>query len=215
MGKKATLTIDNGPTPGVTEHVLDILRKHNLTATFFVVGENVVRPGGRDLIARIHDEGHRLGNHTFTHSVLFGSAPDQAVVISEIERTQAALGPFGTERLFRPFAGVGNLDQSVMSRTALEYLSTQEYTMVLWNSIPGDWKDPQGWPDTAVRHIVENDWTVTVVHDLPTGAMDALERFILMARDNGAEFQTDFPDKLVPLVAGKKKFPMDQILSDL
>jgi peptidoglycan/xylan/chitin deacetylase (PgdA/CDA1 family) len=214
MTKKVTLTFDNGPTPGVTEKVLDVLGAHGIAATFFAVGENIIRPGGRDLIARTHGEGHRVGNHTFTHSLLFGWEPDQAKVISEIDRTQAALGEFGGERLFRPFGGGGKLDGRLMSRTAFDHLSTQGYTMVLWNSIPGDWEDPEGWPDTALRHIEDNDWTVTIVHDLPTGAMDALGRFIAMALDKGAEFRSDFPADLVPLVAGEKRFAIDDILSD-
>lgn len=211
---RVTLTIDNGPTVGVTENVLETLRKKDVTATFFVVGEQVTRPGGQDLVARIHGEGHRVGNHTFTHSVLFGEEPNQAKVIAEIDRTQDALGPFGEERLFRPFAGGGCLDHRVMSRTAYDHLSARRYTMVLWNSIPQDWIDPEGWHETALEHLGMNDWTVTIIHDRPTGAMDRLGTFIERARDRGVEFRADFPVGLMPLVAGEKRLPIDDLLSD-
>lgn len=212
--KKVSLTFDNGPTPGVTEAVLDTLRRHGIAATFFVVGENVETPAGRDLLRRIAAEGHRLGNHTYTHTVLFGAEEDQGRVIAEIDRTQALLGDLGAERLFRPYGGGGHLDKRVMSRTGYDHLRAQGYTMVLWNSIPGDWMDPDGWPDTACRHIAEHDWTVTVVHDLPTGAMASLERFLTRAHADGVEFRTDFPAELVPLVAGTPILPIDAILSD-
>ena len=214
MPRKISLTIDNGPTPGVTEDVLEILDRHDVKATFFVVGENIDNPAGQDLIAQVHAQGHRLGNHTYSHSVLFGSEPDQQKVLAEIDRTQALLGPLGQERLFRPFGGGGNLDRAVMSRTACDHLSAHGYTMVLWNSIPNDWLDPQGWPDTALAHMARHDWTVTVVHDLPTGAMQALGSFIVRARESGAEFRSDYPEDLMPLVAGKRKRAIDAIMSD-
>ncbi len=212
--KKVSLTFDNGPTPGVTEAVLDTLSRHGIAATFFVVGENIDNPAGRALIDRIVADGHRLGNHTYTHTVLFGAEPDQAKVIGEIERTQALLGDLGSERLFRPYGGGGHLDKRVMSRTAYEYLSANGYTMVLWNSIPEDWLNPDGWPDTARAQIAAQEWTVTVIHDLPTGAMESLDRFLLAAREDGVEFRTDFPGELVPLVAGERKVAIEAILSD-
>ncbi len=212
--KKLSLTFDNGPTPGVTEAVLETLSRHGIAATFFVVGEKFDNPAGRDLVRRIAAAGHRLGNHTYTHTVMFGAEPDQAKVIDEIDRTQALLGDLGAERLFRPYGGGGHLDKRVMSRTGYDHLSAEGYTMVLWNSIPGDWMDPEGWPDTACRHIAEQDWTVTVVHDLATGAMETLDRFLTTTREDGVEFRTDFPDDLVPLVAGAPVLGIDHILSD-
>lgn len=215
MGKKLTLTIDNGPTPGVTEHVLDVLRDHAVPATFFVLGQNIADGKADDLLARMQREGHRIGNHTYSHSVLFGAEADQAKVLAEIDRTQEALGAFGAEKLFRPYGGGGVLDRRVMSRTAFDHLSERGYTMPLWNSIPGDWLDPTGWPATAIDHIREHDWTVMVIHDLPTGAMDRLGDFIAMARAEVVEFRADFPADLVPLAAGQQRLPVDDILSDL
>ena len=71
-----TLTFDNGPEPGVTPRVLDILRERGIKATFFVIGEKLGDPERRRLAARAHDEGHWIGNHTFTHSVPLGQQHD-------------------------------------------------------------------------------------------------------------------------------------------
>lgn len=59
------LTFDDGPTPGVTEQVLDILAKHEAKTTFFCLGKNVRKH--RELYERILSEGHAVGNHTTNH----------------------------------------------------------------------------------------------------------------------------------------------------
>lgn len=59
------LTFDDGPTPAVTEFVLDELKKYNAKATFFCIGENVQRHP--DLYQRLFAEGHSIGNHTHNH----------------------------------------------------------------------------------------------------------------------------------------------------
>jgi peptidoglycan-N-acetylglucosamine deacetylase len=69
-----TLTFDNGPTPGITDPVLDILSSHHVPATFFAIGRKLITQQGAALGRRIVAEGHRLGGHTFMHSVQFGAA---------------------------------------------------------------------------------------------------------------------------------------------
>ena len=64
---RITLTFDNGPTPGVTDDVLEVLAQHDVPATFFVVGDRLRQPTGRALAERAKSEGHRIGNHTLTH----------------------------------------------------------------------------------------------------------------------------------------------------
>ena len=87
-----TLTFDNGPEPGVTPRVLDILRERGIKTTFFVIGEKLGDPERRRLAARAHDEGHWIGNHTFTHTVPLGQQHDAETAQNEIGRTQAAIG---------------------------------------------------------------------------------------------------------------------------
>ena len=64
--RKVTLSFDNGPEPLVTPCVLDCLARHDLKATFFVLGRKVSEPAGSRIALRAHEEGHRIGNHTFT-----------------------------------------------------------------------------------------------------------------------------------------------------
>src|SRR3954470_5859801 len=65
QGKKLALTYDDGPNDPHTQHLLDVLAKHNVKATFFLIGKFVQqRP---DIVARIIAEGHAIGNHTQTH----------------------------------------------------------------------------------------------------------------------------------------------------
>src|SRR3954453_9403557 len=88
--RKLTLTFDNGPTPGITDRVLDVLAERRVPATFFVVGPQLRAEGGRELTRRAVEDGHRVGHHTTTHSVLLGVARDaEGSVDAEI----AALAP--------------------------------------------------------------------------------------------------------------------------
>ncbi len=81
-----TLTFDNGPTPGVTDPVLEVLAAHSVAATFFAIGRNLATAGGRELARHILDGGHRLGGHTWSHSFQFGGA-DDTTVTEELART--------------------------------------------------------------------------------------------------------------------------------
>ncbi|NLF43119.1 MAG: polysaccharide deacetylase family protein, partial [Bacteroidales bacterium] len=64
-GKVVYLTFDDGPTKEVTPLILDILALHKIKATFFVLGKNVLQ--NPEIFQRILDEGHAVGNHTFSH----------------------------------------------------------------------------------------------------------------------------------------------------
>lgn len=63
--KYVYLTFDDGPVPDVTPWVLDVLRDHNVKATFFMVGQNVLRYP--ELIEKVREEGHSIGNHSLSH----------------------------------------------------------------------------------------------------------------------------------------------------
>lgn len=205
-----TLSFDNGPEPEVTSFVLDVLRARGLRATFFPIGEKVVRPGGVDLLRRARDEGHWVGNHTWTHSVPLGLRPGEETVLDEIVRAQEALGDLTDERrLFRPFGGGGNLDARLLSETVLDHLLRERFTCVLWNAVPRDWADPEGWVDTALRQVAERPWTLMVLHDLPSGAMRHLERFLDAVTERGGRFRQDFPPDCMPIIRGEVVRPVD------
>lgn len=197
-----TLTFDNGPTAGVTERVLDILKRRDVPAAFFVVGTNLLDPTGRSAAERAIAEGHRVGGHTWSHTIPFGEA-DHATVDAELERTGEAVAAIGGDPLlFRPFGVGGVIDDRLMSRHGADRLRAGGYTCVLWNSVPEDWSDPDGWPARAVDDVTSHPWTVVTLHDLPVGAADRLDEFLDRLDALGAQFSLDTPDECTPIRAG-------------
>jgi peptidoglycan/xylan/chitin deacetylase (PgdA/CDA1 family) len=82
-GRTMVLTFDDGPDPRYTPHILDTLAEHDVRAMFFVCGEMAV--GNQDLLARMSDEGHVVGNHTWSHPLL--TRLSRSRIRSEMERT--------------------------------------------------------------------------------------------------------------------------------
>lgn len=211
MVARLTLTFDNGPTPGVTEGVLDQLAARGIKVTFFVVGTDLLRDHRRELAQRAAAEGHWHGNHTMTHSIQFGDSPDPELPQREIGDAQAALGGLAhPDNLFRPW-GNGSISQRILSRAAIDYLCAGDYTCVLWNCVPRDWEDPDGWVERALRDIARQEWTVLVLHDQPTGAMRWLPRFLDQVEQRGIEFVQSFPDSCVPIRRGRPTGPLEHL----
>ncbi|PTM41836.1 polysaccharide deacetylase family protein [Bosea sp. 124] len=209
-----TLSFDNGPDPDVTPQVLNTLRCHDLQATFFVLGDKL--RDRRRLCERAHAEGHWIGNHTFNHLVPLGMSAEAGVATAEIVRTEALIGDLAHERrFFRPFGGGGLLDRRLLNGEALARLQSEAYTCVLWNVIPEDWMHPEGWVERALALCFAQEHALIVLHDLPTGAMKQLDRFIVSARDRGASFQQDFPASCVPIERGRLVSPVDGYVTDL
>ena len=201
---KVTLTFDNGPEPGVTEHVLEVLRTEGIRATFFVLGAKLADPARHALAERAYAEGHWIGNHTMTHAVPLGNVNEVGKARSEILETQALIGELShPDRLFRPFGGGGALGPHLLNSEALEVLKEERMTCVLWNAIPRDFADPDGWVERALEQCAAHPWTLLVLHDLPNGAMDRLPAFIKKARERDARFQQDFPPECVTIRRGR------------
>jgi peptidoglycan/xylan/chitin deacetylase (PgdA/CDA1 family) len=211
---RLTLSFDNGPWPDVTPAVLDVLAAFGVTATFFVCGRDVGEPARRELVARAQAAGHRIGNHTMTHAIELGTTEDPAVVAREIDGAQAALGALASGRLFRPYGGGGVLGPRLLGREAVRQLCAGGYTCVLWNSVPRDWEDPSGWPERALADVRRREWTLVVLHDVPTGAMAALPRFLERLRADEVAIVSELPPACVPIVNGRVVAPLDAYLPD-
>jgi hypothetical protein len=154
MTRRLSLTFDNGPTPGITERVLEVLARHGLRVTFFVIGEKLRDKAAAGLLAEIAAAGHWIGNHTLTHSVALGDRNDAAYVRTEIEEAQALVGTWpGQEKLFRPYGKGGLLGPHLFSARALAHLQSHRYTSVIWNMVPGDWMIPDGWDDRCIDDL--------------------------------------------------------------
>ena len=184
--RRLTLSFDNGPVADVTPGVLEALDAARATATFFVSGKEASDPQRRPLLEAIRAAGHRIGNHTQSHSVELGATRDPEAPRREIEDAQSASPVSPT-----PTSCSGRMARAACSARACSAaprstLCDGGYTCVLWNSVPRDWEDVAGWPERALADLSVNDWTLLVLHDVASGAMRALPDFLARARDAGA-----------------------------
>lgn len=107
QSQSIAITFDDGPIPGKTERILEILRKYQVRATFFCIGNRIDK--NTALVKRIHDEGHLLGNHSYWHGKTF-DLQSSSKIEKELSDTDLALKKaIGiTPRFFRPPYGVTN-----------------------------------------------------------------------------------------------------------
>ena len=202
--KRVTLTFDNGPVPGITEGVLEILSARRIPATFFVIGERLGTAAGRALAQRAHAQGHWIGNHSLTHSVPLGENADAEYARREIEEAQKQIGELAhREKLFRPMGGGGAIGPHLLSRAALDCLQAGEYTCVLWSSVPGDWKDQEGWVERCLADVAAQDWATVVLHDIENASLPRLSEFLDRLATLDVEYRQDVPDDVVMLRRGE------------
>jgi peptidoglycan/xylan/chitin deacetylase (PgdA/CDA1 family) len=198
-----TLSFDNGPEPNVTPGVLDTLARHSIKASFFVMGRKVGTPEGRALATRASAEGHWIGNHTYSHTQPLGEL-DRASAVREFEQAEESLAWLNqTPRLFRPYGRAGKLGRHLLHPAVVERLVSGKYSCVLWNCVPQDWRDPEGWITTALRQCRSKDWSLIVLHDQPTGAMKHLDRFLTLLKESNIPIVQEYPDDCVPMREGR------------
>ncbi|MEU1464313.1 polysaccharide deacetylase family protein [Streptomyces sp. NPDC005727] len=132
-GRQMMLTFDDGPNPAYTPHILDTLAKYDVRAMFFVCGECVV--DNRELLARMADEGHVVGNHTWTHPLL--TSLNRKEIRSEMERTSDVIEDSYGERpqWFRAPYGAWN-------RAAFQIGSDLGMEPMAWTVDTTDWETP-------------------------------------------------------------------------
>ncbi|HZP77606.1 MAG TPA: polysaccharide deacetylase family protein [Pseudolabrys sp.] len=209
-----TLSFDNGPDAQATPFVLDVLKQRGLRTTFFVVGEKLVAPGARALAERALAEGHVIGNHTWTHSGPLGRRSEPDLAEHEIGRTQEAMGALAhAHRFFRPQGGGGALGPHLLAPAVVDFLKAGRFSLVLWNAIPGDWEDPEGWVERALGQCRAQPWTLMVLHDIESGAMRHLERFLDAVAMSGGRIRQDFPPDCVPMLDGVVVRPIESYVT--
>jgi peptidoglycan/xylan/chitin deacetylase (PgdA/CDA1 family) len=207
---QVTLTFDNGPESHATPLVLDCLARHGVKSTFFVLGQNVSTPEGLELARRASREGHWIGNHTWSHAGRLGDATRE-VALQEFDRAEESLAWVQQPvPLFRPRGGAGRMGKGLLHPAVVDRLTAGGYTCVLWNCVPGDFRDPDGWMNRALADCRTRERSLVVLHDLPNGAMRHLDSFLRKLRDEGHQITQDFPPDCTPIVNGKVLQSLDE-----
>jgi peptidoglycan/xylan/chitin deacetylase (PgdA/CDA1 family) len=187
--RQIALTYDDGPNDPHTLKLLDVLAKHNVRATFFMIGRYVrQRP---DIARAVAQAGHVIGNHTFTHPLLIfkSEAQTRTELLDCRSALKDAIGEHST--LFRPpFGGRRPATLRIVRELGLE--------TVMWNVTGYDWNAP---PAAVIERKVERQMRggdVILLHDGGHKAMGAdrgqtviaTENLIRRYRDQGYEFVT-------------------------
>ncbi|HET8670761.1 MAG TPA: polysaccharide deacetylase family protein [Candidatus Saccharimonadales bacterium] len=157
------LTFDDGPNDRVTPQVLDILARNQVKATFFLVGKNIA--GREPLVRRMYQEGHEIGNHSWSHTDFTKLTPEE--VDLQLRLSQAAIADAGVPapRIFRPPYGAVN--PMVQSHVGM--------TIVRWNIDPEDWH--KGDPAEIQMQVFRDarPGGVILMHDIDQATADALD----------------------------------------
>ena len=160
---QVAITFDDGPDPEWTPKILDILKTRDVKATFFIVGDNAANHP--ELVRRIVNEGHEIGNHTYSHANL-GEISEPRVLL-ELNATQRLIENITgySTLLFRP---PYNADRRPQSRQEIDpLLKAQElgYVTVSASIDPEDWKQPD--VETIVSRVKEhrNEGNIVLLHD--------------------------------------------------
>ena len=134
------LTFDDGPDPVWTPRILDVLRKHHVHATFFVVGSAAI--DNPELVRRIIAEGHEIGVHTLTHTDL-GTAPPWRRQLEVQGAQEAIAGITGrATSLQRPPYSSGNEAVTDSTWSAMQASADEGYLTVLSTIDSDDWRRP-------------------------------------------------------------------------
>jgi len=158
-----TLTFDDGPDPDWTPRILDILKEHGVKATFFLLGRQAEEYP--DLVKRIVDEGHEVGNHSYTHANLAITSPVQTKL--EINATQRLISSITGRRttLFRPPYNADSQPTDVAELVPIEIAQSLDCMTVLEGVDTQDWERPGA--DVILQRVKDRrgDGNIILMHD--------------------------------------------------
>ncbi len=179
-GPMVALTFDDGPDAESTPLLLDGLKERNVQATFFVIGENIEKEDNWEIIKRMHEEGHEIGNHTYHHADL-----------SKLSYEDAHKELTMTDELIRDITG----EETSLVRPPFGAFSAAlaeeiDKLYVKWTVDPLDWTTEN--VDEIVQRVVtdvqEND--IILLHDCYETSVEAAFQIIDILQAEGYEFVT-------------------------
>ena len=179
------LTFDAGYENGNIEKVLDILKRQNVSAAFFILG-NLVR-SNPDLVCRMFEEGHLVCNHTYSHKTMVGKSRD--VIADELN----ALESICRETIGKEISDYYRPPEGRFDEASLNYANELGYKTIFWSFAYADWdNDKQMSPDKAKKKILDNVHNGEIMLLHPTSATNAaiLEDVIIELKSQGYRFGT-------------------------
>ena len=184
--KQVALTFDDGPS-SKTEAILEILKQEQVTATFFLIGENSTSL--RKIVRKIYEEGHLLGNHSFAHNVRFTFQSKQKVK-KDLENAAKAIERITGKksRFFRSPYGVTNPEIA-------KAVNELGFTMVGWSvrSFDTKYKNPGKLLSRLKQKTKAGD--IVLLHDYPKVTLQILPDYITWLKQN--DFQIVSLEKLI------------------
>ena len=175
---KVALTFDDGPSSQYTEKLLDGLKERNVKATFFVMGESAKE--NPDIIKRMYEEGHLIGNHTYSHIDLAKTNYNDAC--KEINDTNTCIKNITgyIPQYIRP--PYGDWNKKLLEET--------EMSVVLWNVDPEDWKDQ--YSSVVAARVMKNTRSgdIILLHDIFDSSVEAAFKIIDGLQEKGYQFVT-------------------------
>lgn len=195
-GKRVFLTFDDGPSISVTPHILDTLKKYNIKATFFVLGNRV--SDNAELIKREYNEGHYIANHGYSHRYdkIYASSKN---VLKEYNKTEQeikkALGDENySSNLFRfPGGSIGGEYDKIKEKAKID-LERNQIAYLDWNALTNDAAGAYT-KEKIIKNLkktVENKNNVVVLmHDAPDKILtyETLEDIIKYLQEKGYSFK--------------------------
>lgn len=176
--RKIAITFDDGPNPSYTPKLLDGLRERGVHATFFLMGQNA--EAYPEIVKTMHEDGHLIGNHTYTHMQL--TERDADAFELELQKTDALIFEITGEHTeyVRPPFGVWDT----------KYEKKLNMLPVLWTIDPRDWCTSN--TDTVINRVTKaaEENGIILLHDCYASSVEAALRIIDILTEQGYEFVT-------------------------
>ncbi len=174
--KKVAITFDDGPDPTYTELLLDGLKERNVTATFFLIGKQAGQYP--QIVERMQQEGHEIGNHTYDHVNLCSISEDE--VKEQISLTNEVIMEITGECPIYIRPPFGCWSEELGDETGM--------IEVLWNVDPRDWETDQ--TSTIISRVLNDveDRDIILFHDCSKSSVDAALAVIDALHGQGYEF---------------------------
>ncbi len=178
--KYVALTFDDGPRYETTSALLDGLAERGVQATFFVIGTQIMCGENKEILLRMKEEGHQVGNHTFSHARLLSTQLNTAE--EEIRKNDVILTTIlgeGEYWLRPPYGLIDNVRAKLVKTP-----------MIHWTLDPEDWKllDAKKVADCVVEHVEEGD--IILLHDFYPSSVEAALQIIDRLQPEGYSFVT-------------------------